>query len=170
MIEGKYVLVLERDGWEYVERKRGKEAVVIIASTDDEKLILVEQYRRPVDANVIEWPAGLIGDDGENDPAATAKKELEEETGYRCERVELMAKGPSSSGITSEIVHFYRAYGLTKVSKGGGIGEEKITVFLVDRENVREWLRARERDGAVIDTKVWGGLYFLGPSLPLRMA
>ena len=162
MFEGKHVLVLERDGWEYVERKRGKEAVIVIAATEDDELVFVEQYRRPVDANVIEWPAGLVGDDGENDPAATAKKELEEETGYRCERVELVAKGPTSSGITSEIVYFYRAYGLTKMGKGGGIGEEKITVFLVKRENVREWLKERERDGAVIDTKVWGGLYFVG--------
>jgi len=125
VIEGKYVLVLERDGWEYVERKRGKEAVIVIAATDDDKLVLIEQYRRPVDANVIEWPAGLIGDDGENDPAATAKKELEEETGYRCERLEQVAKGPSSSGITSEIVYFFRAYDLTKVSKGGGIGGKR---------------------------------------------
>jgi len=161
VIEGKYVLVLERDGWEYVERKRGKEAVIVIAQTEDGKLIFVEQYRRPVDVNVIEWPAGLIGDDGVDDPAETAKKELEEETGYRCERVELMTKGPTSSGITSEIVHFFRAFGLKKTGKGGGVGEEKITVHLVDRENVRDWLAQREREGNAIDTKVWGGLYFL---------
>ena len=53
---------------------------------------------------MIEFPAGLVGDEGEDDPAATAKKELEEETGFRCERVELLARGPSSAGITSEFV------------------------------------------------------------------
>src|SRR5205823_1964216 len=90
--EGKHVIVLERGGWEYVERKKGKEAVAVIATTEDGELILVEQYRRPVDARVIDWPAGLVGDDGENDPAATARQELEEETGYTCTSVELLAK------------------------------------------------------------------------------
>ena len=64
IFEGKHVLVIERDGWEFVERKNGKEAVAVIALTDDDELILVEQYRRPVDARVIDLPAGLVGDDG----------------------------------------------------------------------------------------------------------
>jgi ADP-ribose pyrophosphatase len=157
IFEGKHVVVLERDGWEYVERKKGKEAVAVIALTDDGKLILTEQYRRPVDARVIDWPAGLVGDDGENDPAATARKELEEETGYVCASVELLAKGPTSPGITSELVSFYRAHSAELKGKG----EEEITLHLVVREGIRDWLAAREQDGALIDLKVWGGLYFL---------
>src|ERR1043166_3920365 len=91
---GKKILVLEREGWEYVERKKATEAVAVIALTDDGEVILTEQFRQPVKARVIDWPAGLVGDEGENDPAATAKKELEEETGFRCEGVELRAAGP----------------------------------------------------------------------------
>ena len=87
IFEGKHVIVLERGGWEYVERKKGKEAVAVIATTDDGKLILVEQYRRPVDARVIDWPAGLVGDDGENDPAATARK-LYAKAGFLCVKEE----------------------------------------------------------------------------------
>jgi len=157
IFEGKHVVVLERDGWEYVERKKGKEAVAVIAVTDDGKLILTEQYRRPVDARVIDWPAGLFGDDGENDPAATARKELEEETGYVCASVELLAKGPTSPGITSEQVSFYRAHSVELKGKG----EEEITLHLVARDGIRDWLAAREREGALIDLKVWGALYFL---------
>jgi ADP-ribose pyrophosphatase len=157
MYEGKHVLVLERDGWEYVERKKGKEAVAVIAMTDDDKLILVEQYRRPVDARVIDWPAGLVGDDGENDPEATARKELEEETGYTCEEVEFLAKGPTSPGITSELVSFYRARSVEKK----GEGEDEITVHTVAKAEIREWLAKRGK--VMIDVKVWAGLYFASP-------
>ena len=131
IFEGKHVIVLERDGWEFVERKKGKEAVAIIAVTGDGKLILTEQSRRPVDARVIDLPAGLVGDDGDDDPASTARKELEEEAGYACERVEELAAGPTSPGITSEIVRLYRASGLTRKGAGGGVGGEDITVHEV---------------------------------------
>ena len=151
--QGKHVLVLERDGWEYVERKKAKEAVAVIAITDDGEAILTEQYRRAVDARVIDWPAGLVGDDGENDPAATAMKELEEETGYTCAGVEFLAKGPTSPGITSELVSFYRAQSVSKK----GEAEEEITVHIVAREEIRSWLAAR--GDVMIDVKVWAGLY-----------
>ena len=155
IFEGKRVVVLERDGWEYVERKKGKEAVAVIATTDDGKLILTEQYRRPVDARVIDWPAGLVGDEGDEGPEATARKELEEETGYTCERVELLAKGPTSPGITSELVSFYRAHSVKK--KGGH--EEEITVHEIARDEIDSWLRSRGE--VMVDLKVWGGLHFV---------
>jgi len=164
IFEGKRIVVLERDDWEYVERKKATEAVAVIAVTEDDEVILTEQDRKPLNARVIDWPAGLVGDDGENDPAATAKKELEEEAGFVCERVELLARGPSSPGITSEIVSLYRAYGASRVGKGGGIGNEKITVHLVPLANVERWLREREREGILIDLKLWGGLRFLATS------
>src|SRR6266852_2305799 len=105
IFEGKKVFVATRDGWEFVERKSAREAVAVVAETADGKVILTEQYRRPVDASVIDFPAGLLGDEGEaDDPGETAKKELEEETGWTCRNVELLARGPTSPGITSEIV------------------------------------------------------------------
>ena len=161
VFKGKHLLVLERDGWEYAERKKATEAVAVIAVTNEDEIVLTEQFRRPVNARVIDWPAGLVGDEGENDPAATAKKELEEEAGFRCERVELLARGPSSPGITSEIVSLYRAYDLSHVGKGGGVGGEKITVQLVPRGNIERWLREREREGVLVDLKLWGGLHFM---------
>ena len=164
LFEGKRVVVLEREDWEYVQRKKATEAVAVIAVTSEDEIVLTEQYRRPVDARVIDWPAGLVGDDGENDPAATAKKELEEEAGFRCERVELLARGPSSPGITSEIVSLYRAYDLSRDGKGGGVGGEKITVHLVPRGNIERWLREREREGVLVDLKLWGGLHFITTS------
>lgn len=162
VFEGEHVLVLERDGWQYVERKKGKSAVAVVAMTGDGKVVLTEQYRRPVDARVIDWPAGLVGDeDGSSDPEETAKKELEEETGYTCSRVERLASGPTSPGITSEIVHLYRATGLERRGAGGGVGGEDITVHEVPRGELDEWLVRKTGEGVLIDLKVWAGLRLL---------
>lgn len=160
--EGKRVVLLDRDGWEFVERKKGKEAVAIIAVTDDDRLLLTEQLRKPVSAPVIDLPAGLVGDEeGHDDPADTARKELEEEVGYTCEVVELLARGPSSPGITSEIVSLYRARGLRRKGKGGGVGGESITVHAIPRTAVIDWLKKQNGAGRLIDLKIWAALHFL---------
>ena len=162
IFEGNHILVLERDDWQYVERKKGKSAVAVIAETDDGRVILTEQMRRPVDARVIDFPAGLVGDeDGSDTAAETARKELEEEAGFACDSVEHLATGPSSPGITSEIVSFYRARGVRREGEGGGVGGEDITVHLVPRNELRDWLQRKSSEGVLIDLKVWGGMYFL---------
>jgi ADP-ribose pyrophosphatase len=160
--ETKHLLIKEHDGWDYVERKKGKTAVAVIAETEDGKVILTEQFRRAVNARVIDWPAGLVGDEDEQaDAAETAKKELEEETGFVCARVERLAEGPTSPGITSERVALYRAVDVRRVGEGGGVGGESITVHTVLRGVLVEWLKKKEREGVLIDLKVWGGLFFL---------
>lgn len=162
VFEGKHLLVLEEDGWQYAERKKGKEAVAVLAVTDDGRVVLTEQYRKPAGARVIDYPAGLVGDEeGSDDPAETAKKELEEETGYVCDAVEFLTKGPSSPGITSELVSFYRARGLRKRGDGGGVGGEDIEVHLVPKDELDGWLRRKQKEGVLVDLKLWGGLFFL---------
>lgn len=159
VFEGDHIYVLERDHWQYVERKKAKEAAVVLAETDDGEVLFTEQFRRPVNARVIDFPAGLIGDeDPGTDAAQTARKELEEETGYACDSVELVTRGPSSPGITSEIVNFYRARGVRRVGDGGGVGGENITVHVVPRSRVRAFLRDKQAEGVMIDLKV--GLFF----------
>jgi ADP-ribose pyrophosphatase len=153
IFEGKKVFVRERDGWEFVERKTAKEAVAVVAVTDDGKVVLTEQYRRPVDAPVIDWVAGLL-DDPSRDVEATARHELEEEAGFTCTSIERLASGPSSPGITSEIVHVVRARGLRRSGEGGGVGREKITVHLVPERELAEWLRRKESEGVLVDLKV----------------
>ena len=161
VFEGDHLLVLERDGWQYVERKKGKEAVAVIAETDAGELILTEQFRRPLNARVLDFPAGLVGDEeGSSDPEKTAKKELEEETGYTCDSVEFLTKGPTSAGITSEIVTVYRAIGVRKVGEGGGVGGESITVHLVPSAALRKWLHDKAQRGMLIDVKL--GLWIAG--------
>ena len=160
IFEGKKALVRERDGWEFVERKKGKSAAVVVARKDDGKIVLVGQYRRPVDAQVIDFAAGLIGDEGDENAEETARKELEEETGYRCAKLQRLASGPTSPGITSETVTFFLATGLVRA----GEAEEEITVYEIAEEKIVEWLRARESEGVLVDVKVWAGLYLLSQS------
>ncbi len=165
IFEGAHLLVFKREEWEYAERKKGKSAVAVVAVTEDGKLVLTEQYRRPVNARVIDLPAGLVGDeDGVDDPEGTARKELEEETGYSCDSVELLASGPTSPGITSELVSLYRARGVRKTGKGGGVAGEDITVQLAGLEELEAWLQRKAESGVQIDMKVWAGSYFLTKS------
>ena len=152
IFEGKKIFVRERDGWEYVERKSAKEAVAVIAVTDAGELVLTEQVRRPVDARVIDWVAGLL--DSSKDVEAIARKELEEEAGFACTSIEQIAAGPSSPGITSEIVHIVRARGLRRTGEGGGVDGEKIEVHLVPQRDALEWLRRKESEGVLVDLKV----------------
>jgi ADP-ribose pyrophosphatase len=162
--EGKYIRVLARDGWEYVERVHSNEAVVILALTDDSKVILVEQYRIPVTSPVIEFPAGLFKDPGspsQETREETALRELLEETGYQAEEVELITSGPPSPGLSAEIIYFYEATSLKKVSDGGGVGSEQIIVHEVPLSEIDGWLQGMEAKGRLIDPKVYAGLYFI---------
>ena len=65
--KGRYLDMLERDGWEYASRCNATGVVVLIAVTDADEILLVEQYRKPVMASVIELPAGLVGDAADPD-------------------------------------------------------------------------------------------------------
>src|SRR5262245_4723486 len=164
LFEGKYLRVVSREGWEYVERVHCNEAVVILAVNEKNQVILIEQYRPPLAASVIEFPAGLLKDpDSPADETReeAAKRELLEETGYRAEDVELVASGPPTPGLSSEIAVFYQATSIEKVSQGGGVGSEKIIVHEVPLKKVDGWLQGMEAKGRLIDPKVYAGLYFL---------
>lgn len=161
---GHHLQITESDGWEYTERVQSNGVAVILAVTEAQQLVLTEQYRIPVAASVIELPAGLIGDLPEiadESGAEAAIRELEEETGFRAGRVELVFSGPSSAGLTSEMVHFYRAFDLERVSDGGGDPSEDIDVRLVPLEHVHAWLRERMAQGEQVDPKVYAGIHFL---------
>ena len=62
---GRFLRFVQRDGWEFVTRSNASGVVAIIALTDDDELILIEQHRPPLGRTVIEIPAGLVGDDAE---------------------------------------------------------------------------------------------------------
>lgn len=165
LYKGKFLQVQRRDHWEYVSRVNASGAVHVLAITADDELLMVKQYRPPMGDQVLELPAGIVGDDegheGET-PEQAAARELVEETGYQPATVERLFAGPSSPGLTAEITTVVRARDLRRVGEGGGIGDENIRVLHVPLNAVHDWLTARSAEGCLIDHKVYGALYFLG--------
>ncbi|MBN1412981.1 MAG: NUDIX hydrolase [Spirochaetales bacterium] len=161
---GKFLKILSVDGWEYAERFHCTGIVIIVPVLDDGRIVLVEQFRKPVQAKVIELPAGLAGDYEEvrNEPLENAaRRELLEETGYTADKLVLLAEGPPSPGMSTEIVTIFGAYGLKKVSEGGGDESEDIQVHLVPLEEMDDFCEKKRREGKLIDPKIFSGLYFI---------
>jgi ADP-ribose pyrophosphatase len=152
--QGKYIAAMKRGRWEYVSRSGSTNAVVILAEHDG-KVILIEQYRVPVGARCVELPAGLVGDEDKDATVEeTAIKELEEETGFTCERVERLGQFHSSPGMVAESFTLVRAHGVRKVGEGGGTHEEDITVHLVARQDIPAFVEQRRAAGSAVDVKL----------------
>jgi len=164
--DGKHIQLVRRGSWEFARRKGICGIVGVVAVTDNGRLVLVEQDRPPVGKRVIELPAGLAGDakgHEAEDLADAARRELLEETGYSARSMERLAAGAASAGMTDEVITLFRATGLTKTGDAKGDGSEDIAVHEVPLDAVTHWLAAREREGKLIDLKVYCGLYFARP-------
>jgi ADP-ribose pyrophosphatase len=159
MCEGRFVRLVKRGKWEFASRARNINAVVIIAEHDG-KVILVDQPRVPLGARCVELPAGLVGDEDPNATVeATAIKELEEETGFTAERIELLGEFYASPGMVSESFTLVRAHGVRRIGEGGGDDNEDINVPLVARADIPKFLELKRAEGFGIDVKL---LMFLG--------
>ena len=151
---GKFVLAKRRGRWEYASRARGLRAAVILA-VDAGEVIMVEQYRVPIGRFCLELPAGLIGDEDEGEDAiASARRELEEETGYRAAQWEDLGEFWSSPGMVTESYTLLKATGLTRVGDGGGTAHEDIVVHRVPLSCVAETIAEHRAKGHAIDSKL----------------
>ncbi|RDE07170.1 NUDIX hydrolase [Sphingomonas aracearum] len=152
--EGKYLKVLKQGTWEYAGRTRGIQAAAIIAIHQGQ-LILIDQFRVPLGRRTLELPAGLVGDETEGESVeASAARELEEETGYRAERIEQLGFFHASPGMVSEGFTLVRAHGLTRTGDGGGVEGEGITVHHVLLAEIPAYIEARRAEGMAIDVKL----------------
>lgn len=162
MCEGQYLRLVRRGHWEYAERTNAGSAVIVIAVTPERKLLFVEQFRIPLGAPTIEMPAGLVGDlDAADTMEDAARRELLEETGWLASEVKVLMVGPTSSGMSNELIAFVRARGLTRVHAGGGDETENITVHEVPLDDAPRWLAAKMAEGYAMDPKLWAGLWLL---------
>lgn len=126
-------------------------AVAIIALTDDNKLVLVHQYRTSLEQVTIEIPAGKLTP-GE-DPRDAARRELEEETGYKALDIAYLGSIAVAAGYSDEIIHLYLAMGLTFVGAHPD-QDEFVSVDLVDLDEMVN----RVLDGRIIDSKTVIGI------------
>lgn len=163
--QGKYITTRKRGRWEYVSRPNGIRAAVILAIDSDDHVLLVEQFRVPLGRPCIELPAGLIGDTAgmeDEDPFDAAARELEEETGYRAERMELLGEFHSSPGMVTESFSLLRAHGLRQIGPGGGTESEDITVHRVPLKGLADAIADWRAKGLAIDVRM---LLLLGPGI-----
>lgn len=160
--QGRFIIAKTRGKWEYVSRARGIKAAVILA-IDQGHVLLVEQYRVPLGANCLELPAGLVGDENEDERVEEAAgRELEEETGYRAARIERIGEFHSSPGMVSESFYLVRALGLERIGDGGGTDGENISVHRVPLDGLADFIAAKRASGCAMDAKL---LMLLGGSL-----
>lgn len=161
---GRYLSLVEQDHWEYASRVNCSGVAVIVAVTEKRELVLVEQYRIPVQANVIELPAGLIADEpahaGESGIDA-AGRELEEETGFSAAQMDILLHCPTTSGLADEMVTFYLAGKLKRLHNGGGDDSEQIRVHVVGLDGIDTWLDQKAAAGKLLDPKIYSALYWL---------
>ncbi len=153
--QGRYLEVHREGSWEYAARTRGLGAAVILALTAAREIVLVEQWRVPIGAPTIELPAGLVGDGtvGET-AAASAARELAEETGFTAVALDDLGEFATSPGMTSERFRLFRATGLSRTGAGGGVDGEAITVHVVPLAGLSGWLDAQRRRGCVVDSRL----------------
>lgn len=159
--KGRFLEAVVEEDWEYVRRPGGMGAAVILAATTAAEIVLVEQYRVPLGAHCLELPAGLVGDDGPEEVLTAARRELEEETGFRAETVEDLGVFTSSPGMTSEHFTLVRATGLARVGPGGGVDGEAITVHCVPLRTLPEFIAEKRLAGVMIDVRLLAALTLL---------
>ena len=162
LFEGVHMVFLRRRGWEYLEHRTAPEAAMIVAITPHDEIVLAEEFRLPMNAPVLSLPAGLIGDEGPEHAIDAARRELQEETGFAAPALVLLARGPGSAGQSSEMVTFFLAEGAIRSGQQAAHDVGKIRVHVVPIVGLPGWARARESEGAVIDPKIWAGLYLAG--------
>ena len=153
--QGRFLTMYDHDGWEYVSRSRGQNVVGIVAVTSEEQLVLVEQFRPPVNKRVLELPAGLVGDDDAGEASLNAaRRELLEETGYASDRWCHFGTGLSSSGLSNESLDILVALDARREGPGGGVDGERIDTILVPVDRLHEMVLRRNRSGELLDLKI----------------
>lgn len=114
-------------------------AVAVLALTNDHKIVMVEQYRKPLGRTIVEIPAGKL-EIGE-EPITTAKRELEEETGYTCEELEPLISFYTSPGFADELVHLFIAKNLEKLTNKAELDEDEfVEVLEITLEEAQEMI------------------------------
>lgn len=123
-------------------------ASAILAITDEQKVMLVEQFRYPTGEPLYEIPAGKLDEWG-GDFYATAMREFAEETPYTAKSMQLISAFYTAPGFTNEFIHLYKAQGLKKNSKLSGDSDEFLGLSFFDKKEIIQMIKK----GTIRDAK-----------------
>ena len=128
---------------------------VVIPVKDDGKIILVKQFRYPLQKTLIEFPAGKL-EKGE-DPLICATRELEEETGYKAKEIKKLGEIFTAPGYCTEILHIYSAKGLTPGNHNREEGELEMEILELTVEEIEKMIIS----GKINDAKTIVGMHYI---------
>lgn len=130
-------------------------AAAVLAFDEDNNVILEKQFRYPYNDVLIEIPAGKA--DKDEDPIITAKRELQEETGYEAGKLTLLGEFYPSVAYTDEIIYLYEAHDLKKKSQHLD-EDETLCYFKVSFDEFKKMVK----EGQIGDGKTLAALaYYL---------
>lgn len=120
--------------------------VAILAFKDEETILMIEQFRSPIEKVLFEIPAGKL--EKNEDIELCGRRELEEETGYKANKFTYLGKIVPSPGYTDEYIYLFKAENLVE-GKIGGDDDEFINVFEYKIDEVKNMIK----EGKIIDAK-----------------
>ena len=169
--EGAFIRVMKRDGWEFVERKNITGIVAIVPVTNNGNIVLIKQYRKPLQKTVVEIPAGLVGDIDSGETIETAaRRELLEETGYYAHTLNELGTFTVSPGLSTEQLTYVIATDLEKQTIGGGDESEQIEVFeLPVNIAAMKLMEIAKQGDLLVDAKLFTSLMFAYPVIAARI-
>lgn len=129
-------------------------ACAIIPFISENEIILVEQFRKPLERTLLEIPAGKLNKN--ESPITCAHRELEEETGYKAKDMIYLGKIATAPGFCDEIIHLFKASNLYDGTKSCDEDEfTDIKKFTLDE------MKLMIKKGEIIDTKTISILSYL---------
>lgn len=127
---------------------------VVAAVNDDGKIILVKQFRYPFHKFLLELPAGKLNKD--EDPLLCAQRELEEETGFTCGKINKLGSIFTTPGFCTEVLHIYLAEKLKPGDPKREEGELSMQVLELSLEEIETKIKT----GEIADAKTICGIYY----------
>lgn len=128
---------------------------VVIPVKDDGKIILVKQFRYPLQKTLLELPAGKL--DKNEDPLKCAVRELEEETGYKAKGFIKLGAIYTAPGYCTEILHIYKAVGLIPGNHNREEGEQGMEILELSLDEIKQKILS----GEINDAKTIAGIFYL---------
>lgn len=126
---------------------------VAVPVMDNGKIIFVKQFRFPLQKTLLELPAGKLNKD--EDPLVCAVRELEEETGYKAEKIEKLGAICTTPGFCTEILHIYIAQELIPGNHNREEGEHGMEIYEFTLDEIEQKIKS----GEIIDAKTICGIH-----------